>query len=150
MNQNQPVTTSDADVAVVGMGYVGLPLSLQFAGSGLKVVGLDVDVDKVTRLNRGESYIKHISSEAIANMREQHGFRATTEFSDFANVGAIVICAPTPLSKNREPDIPVVSYQAPALYKRKNYTAQGDYPGIRKGNLHGGYVIRYISNRQIA
>lgn len=108
MNQNSSIAANDADVAVIGMGYVGLPLSIQFAGSGVKVVGIDIDEEKVSRLNRGESYIKHISSEAIAAIRDDDRFRATADFSAVAEVGSIVICVPTPLSKNREPDISYV------------------------------------------
>lgn len=105
---NSSSTPTTADVAVIGMGYVGLPLSLQFAGSGVKVLGVDIDESKITRLNNGESYIKHIDSEKIAAMIGGGCFRATSDFSEVARAGAVVICVPTPLSKNREPDISYV------------------------------------------
>ncbi|MCL5096641.1 MAG: nucleotide sugar dehydrogenase [Candidatus Omnitrophica bacterium] len=92
-------------IAVIGLGYVGLPLSLQFARSGLMVLGLDIDPDKVGSINRGASYIKHIPDKAI---REQLGtgrFSADTDFARIQDVQAAIICVPTPLNKNREPDI---------------------------------------------
>jgi UDP-N-acetyl-D-glucosamine dehydrogenase len=92
-------------VAIVGLGYVGLPLSLQFARSGVNVLGLDVDSDKVDALNQGRSYIKHISAETIAEQVTTHRIVATTDFALVKEVQAVIICVPTPLSKNREPDI---------------------------------------------
>jgi UDP-N-acetyl-D-glucosamine dehydrogenase len=91
--------------AIVGLGYVGLPLSLQFARSGVNVLGLDVDKSKVDALNQGRSYIKHISNEAIAESVQQGRFAASADFSLIREVDAVVICVPTPLNKNREPDI---------------------------------------------
>jgi UDP-N-acetyl-D-glucosamine dehydrogenase len=91
--------------AVIGLGYVGLPLSLQFARSGVVVLGLDVDPVKVDALNRGRSYIKHISPEAIADAIKSGAFSASADFSRIKEVDAIIICVPTPLNKNREPDI---------------------------------------------
>jgi UDP-N-acetyl-D-glucosamine dehydrogenase len=92
-------------VAIVGLGYVGLPLSLQFARSGTEVVGLDIDPEKVNAINQGRSYIKHIESSAIAQEISSKRFRASTDFSEVKNVDAVIICVPTPLNKNREPDI---------------------------------------------
>jgi UDP-N-acetyl-D-glucosamine dehydrogenase len=91
--------------AIVGLGYVGLPLSLQFARSGVTVLGLDIDQAKVESLNRGQSYIKHIESSAIAEMLKAGTFSASTDFSHIRKVEAVIICVPTPLNKNREPDI---------------------------------------------
>ena len=91
--------------AVIGLGYVGLPLSLQFARSGVVVLGLDIDPVKVDALNRGHSYIKHISPEAIADAIKSGAFSASADFSRIKEVDAIIICVPTPLNKNREPDI---------------------------------------------
>ncbi|MGB7746497.1 MAG: nucleotide sugar dehydrogenase [Verrucomicrobiia bacterium] len=91
--------------AVIGLGYVGLPLSLQFARSGVVVLGLDIDAVKVDALNRGRSYIKHITSEAIVDAIKSGAFSASADFSRLKEVDAIIICVPTPLNKNREPDI---------------------------------------------
>ncbi len=92
-------------IAVVGLGYVGLPLTLQFARSGVHVLGLDVDQKKVEALNAGRSYIKHIESSAIAELVSSRRFQASTDFRRVKEVEAIIICVPTPLNKNREPDI---------------------------------------------
>jgi UDP-N-acetyl-D-glucosamine dehydrogenase len=92
-------------IAIVGLGYVGLPLSLQFARSGVEVLGLDIDPAKVEALNQGRSYIKHIESAAIAEPVKGGRFSASTDFARIGEVSAIIICVPTPLNKNREPDI---------------------------------------------
>jgi UDP-N-acetyl-D-glucosamine dehydrogenase len=92
-------------IAIVGLGYVGLPLSLQFARSGVSVLGLDIDHAKVDSLNKGQSYIKHIESAAIAEFVNSGTFAASTDFSRMREVEAAIICVPTPLNKNREPDI---------------------------------------------
>ena len=95
-------------IAIVGLGYVGLPLSIQFARSGVTVLGLDVDAEKVELLNKGRSYIKHIDSVAVAEMTKADLFHASTDFSRIREVDAVIICVPTPLNKNREPDISFV------------------------------------------
>ena len=92
-------------IAIVGLGYVGLPLSLQFGRSGVSVLGLDIDATKVKSLNQGRSYIKHIESSAIAELSGSGNFSASTDFSRVKEVEAVIICVPTPLNKNREPDI---------------------------------------------
>ena len=92
-------------VAIVGLGYVGLPLSLQFARVGADVLGLDVDKEKVDALNAGKSYIKHINSAEIAAMTGSGRFKASTDFARVRDVEAVIICVPTPLNRNREPDI---------------------------------------------
>jgi len=96
------------EIAIVGLGYVGLPLSLQFARSGLHVLGLDIDPDKVRALNNGCSYIKHIPAEAIAEQVKGRRLAATTDFARIRDIGPVIICVPTPLNKNREPDISFV------------------------------------------
>jgi UDP-N-acetyl-D-glucosamine dehydrogenase len=95
-------------IAIVGLGYVGLPLSLQFASSGVQVLGLDIDRDKVDALNKGRSYIKHVASETVAEQVNARYLAATTDFSRVTEVDAVIICVPTPLNKNREPDISFV------------------------------------------
>jgi UDP-N-acetyl-D-glucosamine dehydrogenase len=92
-------------IAVVGLGYVGLPLSFQFARSGVTVLGLDIDASKVEALNAGKSYIKHIPSETVAEVLRSKAFSASGDFRRVAEAEAIIICVPTPLNKNREPDI---------------------------------------------
>ena len=106
MNNQMP--NSFSKIAVVGLGYVGLPLSLQFARSGVPVLGLDLDPDKIDLINRGESYLKHFSSNSIKEQVDAGRFEATTDSSRVSEVGAILICVPTPLNEYREPDLSYV------------------------------------------
>ncbi|HSW39653.1 MAG TPA: nucleotide sugar dehydrogenase [Acidobacteriota bacterium] len=92
-------------IAVVGLGYVGLPLSLQFARAGVNVLGLDIDDKKIVALNNGKSYIKHIESAEVAEVVKAGTFEASGDFTRVAETEAIMICVPTPLNKNREPNI---------------------------------------------
>jgi UDP-N-acetyl-D-glucosamine dehydrogenase len=92
-------------IAIIGLGYVGLPLCLQFARSGVQVLGLDIDAAKVDAIHRKESYIRHIHSTVIAEQVEGGRLDAATDFGRIREVEAIIICVPTPLNKNREPDI---------------------------------------------
>ena len=93
------------NVAIVGLGYVGLPLCLQFAKSGAAVLGLDIDPMKIKKINAGQSYIKHIGGDAILEQVNAGRLSASTEFAGIKQVEAVIICVPTPLNKNREPDI---------------------------------------------
>ena len=95
-------------ICIVGLGYVGLPLSIQFAQSGVTVLGIDVDARKVKLLNDGQSYIRHIESAVIAELGQTGKFSASTDFSRVSEAEAVIICVPTPLNKNREPDISYV------------------------------------------
>ena len=92
-------------IAIVGLGYVGLPLSLQFARSGVRVIGLDVDLAKVEAIAEGRTYIRHIPADDIARAVGKQSFIASTDFARVREVQAVIICVPTPLNKNREPDI---------------------------------------------
>ena len=92
-------------IAIVGLGYVGLPLSLQFARSGVTVIGLDIDQAKTSEINAGKSYIKHIAASDVREQVEAGRLQASTDFSLVREAHAVIICVPTPLSHNREPDI---------------------------------------------
>jgi UDP-N-acetyl-D-glucosamine dehydrogenase len=94
-----------ARVAIVGLGYVGLPLAETFAWGGYPVLGFDIDSAKITKLNRGESYIGHICSERIGELVGSGRFEATSDPRRFAAADAIIICVPTPLGEAREPDL---------------------------------------------
>ncbi|HEY4542169.1 MAG TPA: nucleotide sugar dehydrogenase, partial [Noviherbaspirillum sp.] len=96
-----------ATIGIVGLGYVGLPLMLRYVDAGFKVLGIDIDEDKVARLNRGESYIEHIPAKEIDTARGR-GFEATTDFSRAKEPDALIICVPTPLNAYREPDLSFV------------------------------------------
>jgi len=127
-------------IAVVGLGYVGLPLSLQFARSGATVLGLDVDRTKVELLNSGRSYIKHIMSEDIARAVKAGTFSASTDFKRIKKVEAVIICVPTPLNKNREPDISFIVETgksiAPHMSKGTLVVLESTtYPGTTDGEL---------------
>ncbi len=95
-------------IAIIGLGYVGLPLALQFARSGVRVLGLDIDRKKVLALNAGRSYIRHIPAAEIKKLVRAGKFSATADFSEIEKVAAILICVPTPLKKNRAPDLSYV------------------------------------------
>ena len=99
--------TATVDVAIVGAGYVGVPLAQVFADGGRSVLLVDVDPDRVARLNRGESYIEDVPSETLARLVE-NGLRATTDYDELRGADAILIALPTPLSKQREPDLSIV------------------------------------------
>jgi UDP-N-acetyl-D-glucosamine dehydrogenase len=106
--ESSPHPTAPQSVAIVGLGYVGLPLSLQFCRSGLDVLGLDIDPQKVDALNTGQSYIRHIPAAAIAGAVQSGRFRASTDFAKLGDCDSVVICVPTPLNRNREPDLSFV------------------------------------------
>ena len=95
-------------ISVVGLGYVGLPLSLQFARSGVSVLGFDLDQKKVDSINAGKTYLKHFSSESIGEQVHANRLEATTDPSRLLEVEAILICVPTPLDDHREPDLSFV------------------------------------------
>lgn len=99
-------------VGIIGLGYVGLPLAMAFVEKGIRVLGFDVDPDKPARLARGESYIKHLGSDRVAAMAGSGRFEATTDFLRLHEPDAILICVPTPLTPQREPDMSYVEKSA--------------------------------------
>ncbi len=105
----EAIQTKQVQVGVIGLGYVGLPLVQLFARAGYSVVGFDIDEEKVKKLNKGESYIKHIPSEKIGELVNLGQFCATANFEKLREVDAIVICVPTPLTINREPDMSYIT-----------------------------------------
>lgn len=113
-----------ARIGIVGLGYVGIPLALAATKAGFNVVGFDIDAPRVERLNRGESFIKHIPAEMIADAVKSGKFQATADFDRLAEPDAILIAVPTPLTKHREPDLSYVENTARAIA-----------PRLRKGQL---------------
>lgn len=103
-----------AVIGIIGLGYVGLPLARAFSRAGFRVLGFDTDPTKITQLNRGETYIRHVPESAIQAMREQ-GFEATAEFDRLGEPDAVIICVPTPLTEAREPDLTFVVRSARAV-----------------------------------
>jgi UDP-N-acetyl-D-glucosamine dehydrogenase len=129
-------------IAIVGLGYVGLPLSMQFARSGATVLGLDVDQAKVDAIHAGRSYIKHIESSAIESLVKAKKFSASTNFASVKKMDAVIICVPTPLNKNREPDISFILETgrsiAPHLKKGILIVLESTtYPGTTDEDLRG-------------
>ncbi len=109
---NQKLDSRAAQIAVIGLGYVGLPLVLAFHDAGFAVLGFDTDPDKVTKLEAGESYIRHIDNDAIAVLAGSDRFAGTTDPAQLAGADAILICVPTPLTRYREPDLSYVEATA--------------------------------------
>jgi len=104
-----------ACVAVIGLGYVGLPLAVEFAKAGFRVIGIDVDAVRVGRLKRGESYVKDVPSEDIPKIIADGRFVATTALSFLAEADACCICVPTPLGKTKDPDVSFILQAARAV-----------------------------------
>ena len=102
-------------IGVIGLGYVGLPLGLQFARKGVQVLGLDIDTTKVNGINNKKSYIKHIPSEDIAEVVDSKKFAASTDFSKVRELDAVLICVPTPLDQHQEPDLSYVLKSGEAI-----------------------------------
>jgi len=142
--------TKEALIGIVGLGYVGLPLMLRYNAIGFRVLGIDIDESKVSKLNAGQSYIEHIPANKIAAAR-QSGFEATTDFRRVSECDALILCVPTPLNKYREPDMSFVIDTTDAL---KPYLRAGQvvslesttYPGTTEEELlprvqEGGLVV---------
>ncbi len=128
-----------ATIAVVGLGYVGLPLSLRYAEAGYKVLGFDIDPKKIKKISTGKTYIKHIPAEAIQAAID-NGFEATTDFARAMEADALILCVPTPLDRHREPDLSYVINTMDSLlpYLRKGQVVSLEsttYPGTTDEEL---------------
>jgi UDP-N-acetyl-D-glucosamine dehydrogenase len=136
----EKIKNKKAQIGIIGLGYVGLPLAREFLNKDFKVVGFDIDEKKVIKINAGESYIKHIDSEFIKKYVSSHSFSATTDFSKLEEVDVIIICVPTPLGKHYEPDLFFVlnSAKTIAQYLRKAQLIileSTTYPGTTEEEL---------------
>jgi UDP-N-acetyl-D-glucosamine dehydrogenase len=134
----QRITTREATVAVVGLGYVGLPLVAALHAAGFHVLGFDSDPRKVEMLARGESYLKHLGAELVTGLLSTGRFRATGEESELATADAILLCVPTPLGRHHEPDMRFVekSTRMVARYLRLGQLVvleSTTYPGTTRG-----------------
>ncbi len=107
--------TASARVGLVGLGYVGLPLALLFASKGLHTTGFDIDPEKIKRLERGETYIRHIPAASIKAQVDAGRFRASSDFRGLREMDAIIICVPTPLDEHREPDLSFIRNTAESI-----------------------------------
>ncbi len=101
----EKIESREATVGIIGLGYVGLPLAIEFARAGFPVLGFDLDDAKVEAVNAGRPYIKHIDRERMRELSGRESCGATSEFSRLNEADCILICVPTPLTKNREPDV---------------------------------------------
>jgi len=129
--------TATVSVGIVGLGYVGLPLAREFCKGGATVLGFDVNPRTVSLINRGKSPIKHIMNATMAEMIKSGRFRATEDMSQLSKPDTILICVPTPLTKNREPDLQYVesTCQVIAKYLRKGQLVvleSTTYPGTTR------------------
>jgi len=116
MTKFKALNSNSAKIGVIGMGYVGLPLVIEFCRGGFPVTGFDIDVQKIALLREGQSYIRHIDSSILKN--EIAGkFRPTDDFSLLHDMDCILICVPTPINKNREPDMQYVFDTAKTITK---------------------------------
>lgn len=136
----EKINDKSAGIAIIGLGYVGLPLGLEFADKGFDVTGFDIDERKIPILNRGESYIKHIPSDRIKKAVDNKKFRATSDFSKLKKCEAIIICVPTPLNEHREPEMKYIenSGRLVARYLRKGQLVvleSSTYPGTTEDIL---------------
>jgi UDP-N-acetyl-D-glucosamine dehydrogenase len=153
----QKIETRQARIGIVGMGYVGLPLSLLFSGERFQVTGFDIAQDKVAKLNSGGSYIVRILPAAI-QQAQKAGFRATADYSEIALMDAVIICVPTPLNEHHEPDLSfvtgTVASVAPHIHLDQLIILESTtYPGttdeivapmLEAGNPHGLKVARAV------
>src|SRR5476649_2038808 len=99
------INSKTITVGIVGLGYVGLPLSLVFAEADVKVIGFDIDDSKISSIKAGRSYIKHLAHDRLQKVIENGKFSATTAFAQIAQCDAVIICVPTPLDHHLEPDL---------------------------------------------
>lgn len=122
------------DLSIIGLGYVGLPLSLQFAKSGCRVLGLDIDPTKIKEIEAGRSYIRHIPGENVSSQVKEGRFLVSSDFALVREAEAVVICVPTPLNKNREPDISYIlkTGEAIAPYLKTDGERREVEGGMRK------------------
>jgi UDP-N-acetyl-D-glucosamine dehydrogenase len=157
-------TSRNALIGVIGMGYVGLPLALTFASQGFRALGLDIDETKVDKLMGGESYIRHLPAEATTKLINSGHFIPTGDFARLAEVDAIIICVPTPLGDNRDPDLSYVESTArsiaPHLQKDQLVVLESTtYPGscetvlkpiLESGGLKSGtdFYLAYSPERE--
>lgn len=112
------IVRKEAVVGIIGMGYVGIPLALAALEKGLNIVGFDIDREKIARLKKGENYIKHLDPKAFKAMCSSPRFRATADFSELNKPDALLICVPTPLTKQKEPDLQYVVSTTHAVAER--------------------------------
>ncbi len=138
-NLIEQIRSKSAVIAILGLGYVGLPLLIRFSEIGFRVIGIDIDQNKVDSLNSGKSYIEHIPKDDIEQALK-NGFQATSDFSRAKEADALILCVPTPLNQYREPDLSFVlnTTEAVVPYLRKGQILSLEsttYPGTTEEEL---------------
>ncbi len=136
-NTKNKINSKEAKLCVIGLGYVGLPLAVEFAKAGFKVTGIDISENRVNKLNKGENYIRDINDKELRSLIDSGSLKATTDYSVISDMDAISICVPTPLSKLKDPD---VSYIQSSIDEIVNYIHPGlllvlestTYPGTTR------------------
>ena len=153
------IENKTAVIGIIGLGYVGLPLALEYAIKGFKTIGFDIDERKIPILNAGKSYIKHIKADKIKKTVGNKKFFATADFTRLPEVDAIIICVPTPLNEHREPDMTFIenSGKMVAQYLRAGQFVSlesSTYPGTTEEILlpmfeNAPITQSAVSNKQI-
>lgn len=128
------IENNSAVIGIIGLGYVGLPLALEYALKGFKTIGFDVDEKKIPILNSGKSYIKHIRKEKIQKVIKNRKFIATTDFSRLEETDAIIICVPTPLNEHREPDMTFIINSGKIIAE---YLKKGQFVSLESSTYPG-------------
>ena len=116
-NLQSRIESKDAKIGVVGLGYVGLPLAVEFAKAGFSVTGIEISQERVDRLNRGDNYISDVDGSELSSFVESGRFVATTDYSVVSDLDAVSICVPTPLSKLKDPDVSFIQSALDELVK---------------------------------
>src|SRR5262245_60487904 len=111
------IRSRKARIGVIGLGYVGLPLVLRFGEEHFRVIGFDIDPNKVTKLNAGESYIHHIPATSLQKLLKEKQFEATSNFGRLSEADCVIICVPTPLTAKKDPDLQYIEATADAACK---------------------------------
>ncbi len=130
----QKIKNKEKSIAVIGLGYVGLPLALTFAEDNFSVIGIDIDQNKITKLKKKESYLKHINNSRISQVIENKQLIPTSNFALVEECIAIILCVPTPLNKNREPDL---NYIISTLNSLKGYLQEGQLLSLESTTYPG-------------
>ncbi|HEX7358710.1 MAG TPA: nucleotide sugar dehydrogenase [Ignavibacteriaceae bacterium] len=128
------IQNKSAVVGIIGLGYVGLPLALEYALKGFKTIGFDIDVRKIPILNSGKSYIKHIKEDKIKKTVNSKKFFATADFSRLPEADIIIICVPTPLNEHREPDMTYIENSGKIIAQ---YLREGQFVSLESSTYPG-------------
>jgi len=118
MSLKTRIENKQAQIGIIGLGYVGLPLAIEFAKAGFPVIGIDIDESKVARINAGENYIPDIADDTLQTLVNSGNLRATTDMDIISDLDAVAICVPTPLSKVGDPDISYIITAIDIINKR--------------------------------